>query len=564
MSFDFLYEQALRHHEAGNFDEAEALFRKLLAVNPDNPDLLNLLGLIGQEKGADEQAVELFYKAIKLAPEFLPYKFNLALSLEHLGKDLEAISYYNQVPIKESFNNIGRIYYGLGKIEAAGYFCKALEMDAGYTEAQANLAMTYEPAKAMEALQKIKDPLAYGYLARLYVEAKDWHKALEYAVQTKDNALIGAIYAELGEADKAKDYLKRTQSAPALVNRANIAANEGKFAEAEKLYKQALDLRLGNLEAHLNYGQMLYKQGRAAEALEQYRQAVHLNPASAPASNNLGVILKDTGDYNEALGLFFNALALQPEREEYAVNASETLLLYFKKEPGTALKIAKNWVKCAKNDVFAVNTLRILQGKEVTAEYTHRLFEQFAENYEEVLERIEYNAVKELKKILGEVEGTVLDLGCGTGLAGKALKNDKNRFIGVDLSGKMLAKAASSGVYEELVEGDILEVYNEKFKNSAPNLPCPASDRLSMIIAMDVFNYFKELKDVLKVINGVPLAFSIEAGKGKINGRYKHNPCQVEKLLLRYGFKDIKKYPLTLRIEDGLGVDGVIFLAKNC
>ena len=38
-----------------------------------------------------------------------------------------------------------------------------------------------------------------------------------------------------------------------------------------------------------------------------------------------------------------------------------------------------------------------------------------------------------------------LDLGCGTGLIGEALKNDRNKLIGVDISQKMLNIAKNKG-----------------------------------------------------------------------------------------------------------------------
>ena len=557
VSYELLYEQALAMHERGNFDEAEGLYRQLLQVNPENPDILNLLGLIAQEKGVHSQAVDLFYKAIKLVPEHLPYKFNLALSLEHLGKDMEAIGYYNKVLIKESFNNIGRIYHKLGKIETAREnFLAAVNMDSDYAEANANLAMTYYNDEAIDMLENIIDPLAFEYLAQIYIEEKNWDKALDYALRAGNDELIGAVYAFRGKHDKAKEYLMKVNTAPALINSANLATNEGNFDEAEKLYKQALEFGRSVYDAHLNYGRMLYLQGRTSEALEEYRKAVQANPYAPEASNNLGLILKDMKDFDEALGLFFNAYMVQPLVEEYAVNISETLILYARDNYDNAVKIAKNWVKNAEMDIFAINTLKILKNKEVDKLYTQKLFDHFAENYEKVLDKVNYKVVSEIKKILDNVEGTILDLGCGTGLVGKALKSEKNKIIGVDISAKMLEVAASSGVYEELLEVDILEYLNNK------DFFTPQGRGVNLIVAADVFSYFKELKDIVKACKRVPLVFSIEAGVGCYNGRYKHNPCKIEKLLLRCGYNKIEKYPLILRIEDGQDVEGILFVAR--
>jgi predicted TPR repeat methyltransferase len=52
---------------------------------------------------------------------------------------------------------------------------------------------------------------------------------------------------------------------------------------------------------------------------------------------------------------------------------------------------------------------------------------------------------------------TVLDAGCGTGLAGQALREAgfAGRLLGVDLSPDSVARAAARGIYESVVVGDL-------------------------------------------------------------------------------------------------------------
>ena len=77
MSYDILFQQALSAHQQGRFGEAENIYRQILETAPEHPDVLNLLGLIAQAKGVHNQAVELFYRAIKKAPKHDPFYFNL-------------------------------------------------------------------------------------------------------------------------------------------------------------------------------------------------------------------------------------------------------------------------------------------------------------------------------------------------------------------------------------------------------------------------------------------------------------------------------------------------------
>ncbi|EPX86835.1 methyltransferase domain-containing protein [Salipiger mucosus] len=54
-------------------------------------------------------------------------------------------------------------------------------------------------------------------------------------------------------------------------------------------------------------------------------------------------------------------------------------------------------------------------------------------------------------------EGAVVDLGCGSGMAGPALREIGRRLLGVDLSPAMLAKARATGVYDAVTEGDVAD-----------------------------------------------------------------------------------------------------------
>ena len=81
MSYDLMFRRAIELHEQGEFDKAEQLYRQILETVPENPDILNLLGLIAQVKGVHEEAAGLFYRAIKADGKRAPFYFNLGISL---------------------------------------------------------------------------------------------------------------------------------------------------------------------------------------------------------------------------------------------------------------------------------------------------------------------------------------------------------------------------------------------------------------------------------------------------------------------------------------------------
>ena len=75
-----LLEQALGHHRAGRKAEAEALYRKLLALEPEHDQALYLASVLALEAGRLEPARELARKASELRPTNAVY----ALSLIHI------------------------------------------------------------------------------------------------------------------------------------------------------------------------------------------------------------------------------------------------------------------------------------------------------------------------------------------------------------------------------------------------------------------------------------------------------------------------------------------------
>lgn len=73
MSYELLFQRAVQLHEAGQLNEAEQIYRRILETAPQQPEVLNLLGLVAQAKGVQDEACSLFYQAIRQAPARAPF-----------------------------------------------------------------------------------------------------------------------------------------------------------------------------------------------------------------------------------------------------------------------------------------------------------------------------------------------------------------------------------------------------------------------------------------------------------------------------------------------------------
>lgn len=583
MFYNDLFKQALSCFDNGDFDSAEHALRQILQTTPDNPEVLNLLGLIAQAKGLHKEACSYFSAALLQRPDTASYHYNLGFSLKAINEYSDALLNFNQVlklspQIKETYNEIACIYNEIGDInKAREYWQEALSLDTSYITAKINLAYSYcndNISKAENLLLEIsqsnpEEVLVFYDLAWLKYTKKEYQSALIFAhkadqlASSSDNIkyLIGLIYLKLEQKDKAKDNFLLAETInpnnyEAKLCLADILSQTNDFEEAEKRYRRLIELNNKRFETHNNYAEMLHRQKRLAEALEEYRQAVILFPQSAEISNNLGSVLKELKEYDKAADLFFNALCCNSSLIEASINLSETLILISGIDEKKALKIAENWLKKFPDNQFAHYIYASFKGEYVenNQNIIENLFDNFADNYELVMQNLDYSAPLAIRRIAGNMDGRIADLGCGSGLAGMAVKTDRNQLIGVDLSAKMLEVAASKHIYDELIKTDIFDFLKTR------------SD-FDWIIASDVLGYIQSAEQFIALCQGKKLIFSIENFAGEQisqvqkNGRIQHNPSYITTLLKQYSFSNITQENIILRQENGEPVSGSIFKA---
>ena len=583
MFYNDLFKQALTSFDNGDFTSAEQMARQIIQTSPDNPETLNLLGLIAQAKGLHNEACSYFASALRQKPDMASYYYNLGFSLKALHEYADALSNFFQVlklapQIKETYNEIACIYeIQEDIINARKYWQNALSIDSSYITAQINLAYSYRtesPQKAENLLIAIaqsnpQEVLVFYDLAWLQYTMHQYHQALDFAQRAQNLSplsdsiqyLLGLIYIELKQIPNATNCFLQAETLnsdnyEAKLCLADILSKDNQFAEAEKRYRRLIELDSQRFEVHNNYAEMLYRQKRIPEALEEYRRAIILNPNSSEASNNLGSILRDLGDYEQAADLFFNALCCNSSLTEASINLSETLILMSNQDEEKAITFTYNWLKKFPNNQFARHVYSSLKGEDLENNQTfvESLFDNFADNYELVMQNLDYSAPLAIRRIAGDIKGRIADIGCGSGLVGVAIKTDRNHLIGVDLSAKMLRLAASKQIYDELIKSDIFEFLKLR------------SD-FEWIIAADVFGYIQSVEQLICLCQGKKLIFSIEnldseqLSQIQKNGRIKHNPKYIEKILTKYHFNEIIRQDIILRYENGIPVQGSIFKA---
>ena len=247
MSVQQAFDLAVQHHRAGRLVDAEALYRQVLSVQPDNLDALNNLGIaLGCQERMGE-AAEVFRRVVALMPAHADSWNNLGITLAAAGRFAEAMEAYSRslglVPNQpEAYNNIGNAYKELGQIE---------EAEAAYRR-----ALVERPQDA-DVLRN-----------------------------------LGNVLRTQGRIDEAIAILQRalgvTPEDARVYNDLSIALSAvGRSDEALAAAKRAVELAPEFADAHVNLGNVLKDRGEVTQAIEAFRQALMVQPGNAAARDNL-------------------------------------------------------------------------------------------------------------------------------------------------------------------------------------------------------------------------------------------------------------------------------------
>jgi predicted TPR repeat methyltransferase len=389
------------------------------------------------------------------------------------------------------------------------------------------------------------------------------------------------------------------------VPHANLAVARGRLGEVDAAVRglrRSLALAPGFPEAWSNLGNFLAPAAIDA-ALAAHRRATTVAPADPGHYGNLGLALLRTAEgAPSAERALHRALVLAPADRAHGLSLYH-LLSAMGRGP-SALGVLDR-LRCghpldsevhyergcalrdAERDSEAAAALRraIVLSPEITAwrhvldsltgrpsraapiDYVRELFDQYADRFDHHLtERLRYRTPTVLADAVARARSDtrtfdrVLDLGCGTGLMGAALRDrfKLGHLTGVDISGAMLAKLKEKGGYDATAEADILDFLARD------------AGGYDLILAADVLVYFGALDRFLEgarrsLAPGGLLAISVEQGEAapfelKRHGRYAHRQDYAEAQAHKAGLRPLLCEEAELRDEGREPVIGLLLV----
>ena len=264
--------QAVALHQAGRLDEAEALYRQVVAQAPGHFDATHLLGVIALQRGELAGAETLITQALAVRP-----------------KDANAL------------NNLGTTLLRARRLdEAREQFERAAKAQPAFVDAQSNLGnVLRQQGRIAESVAPLKRAFAGS------------PKSAEIA------DLLGASLLDTGDGRGAVAVFEssvkaRPREARGWLHLAIASQMAGNARRALEAADKALEVTPGDPRALGARGQALAALGDAGLARDAFAHAVLGAPDDAVARHNFGVFLRDLGDHDAALDQLRKAVQLDP------------------------------------------------------------------------------------------------------------------------------------------------------------------------------------------------------------------------------------------------------------
>ncbi|HVT87838.1 MAG TPA: tetratricopeptide repeat protein [Tepidisphaeraceae bacterium] len=354
---------AMQHQQAGQLQQAESIYRQILAVQPNNAVAMHQLGLLALQVGKINIAVELIGQSIQHESRSPDMHYNFGLALATAGRRDQAIeSYRNAIKLKpdlvEAYNNLGVALLNAGRLdESLDISRRAVELGPSISAAQNNLGVVLRNkgmiAESIEAHRKAVDiaPQSTGLWSNLGIALQAGGQ-LDQAIDAFTKALAidpnnvdalqnsGAIFRLQGRLEQASSSFRKALSllpddAQALNNLAAVLIDLQQSDEGIELLRRAIAIKPDSAEAHDNLGIALREKGLFDQAEQQHRKALAIQPIFPQAERNLGNLLQLSGRLDEAIASYRNAVAQKPNFAEALSSLGTALIAKSEVAPGT-------------------------------------------------------------------------------------------------------------------------------------------------------------------------------------------------------------------------------------
>jgi tetratricopeptide (TPR) repeat protein len=311
---------ALQHQMAGRFADAEAIYRQILTQQPDHIDALYMMGVIAQQSGNDDTAMQFVAEAIRIGPVRAEFFGTYGELLEHCKRFDEAVeAYRNALALDNKLavihNNLGNILATKGDCETAiPHFEQALAIQPDLPIVAFNLGRAYAClGKLNEAMRHYRQAIA---LRPAFLEAMHCLGRVLALAESNDAAIVQyretlVLASKMPAAEqKSPDHIRFV--ARVLCSLGDALGGNGLLDQSALCYEGAMKLAPDRFESFFNYSICLLNLQRYEDAVVACDIELKKQPDLPQLHYNRGCALIRIGRTEEARAAFVRATALMP------------------------------------------------------------------------------------------------------------------------------------------------------------------------------------------------------------------------------------------------------------
>ena len=347
LTIDQALQQAVAHHQAGRFQDAERLYRAILKTQPNHPDANHNLGVLAVQVQQPTASLPHFKAALEANPNQGQYWLSYIDALIQTGQT-DAGRYVleqgrqqglqgDAIDVLDAQLSEGEQGQILSNADHHHALKESLSVESAAPQTsmkniKTNSVKPRPDSKHTPPQGKSPSPEEINTLVVLFTEARYMEAARLAQVMTESYPLhgfgwkvMGAVLKQMGRNTDALVFMKNAAAlspgdAETHNNLGNTLKELERLDEAEASYRMAIQIKPDYAEAHNNLGVTLKEMGRLEDAEASYRRATQIKSEYVVALNNLGMTLNEMGRLDDAQASYRQVLKIVPDCAEAHVN----------------------------------------------------------------------------------------------------------------------------------------------------------------------------------------------------------------------------------------------------
>lgn len=289
------FELALKAQTGGDTFTADALYRSILQISPDEPMANHNLGVLLLSLGEASEGVKFITKALEkqpTSPQFWISKIDALIKLKQYDEAKATLKLAE---------------------ESSALNIDLKDVEDSITEHIHTISKELNPKQGLLSnIEKL-------YSSRKYQEVVNLCGKLIYKYPNSAVLCnyVGAAYLASKQNGRAVKKFKRSveldpKNTKYLINLGVAYKACGRVEQAEECFDTSMKIAPNFYEGYFNKGGLLLENGNPAAAVEYYKTAIKLKPNYERAHNNLGSAYKSLYKKSEAINSFERAISINP------------------------------------------------------------------------------------------------------------------------------------------------------------------------------------------------------------------------------------------------------------